>query len=119
MPRHMITYPAEMRETPEGQYLYGLWNRMRHGGRDKHFEQYSQFYNWAIANGYTYGASFRRIDEKKPWGRKNCVLSMAVETPQRYSEEDKKIISQWNRTVNRFRVCCGLKPFPVEVENNG
>lgn len=119
MPRHAIKYSDEMLNTPEGTYLYGLWQRMRRGGREKYFDSYHNFYKWAMAQGYKFGALIRRIDESRMWSRRNCEVYIPKGERHLRGDDCREFISRWNRSVNRFRVRLGLKPFPVEVEYDG
>lgn len=120
MARRNIKYPAELRESMEGQFLYSLWQRIRRRGREPLFDQYSNFYAWAMENGYKYGMVLYIIDVSKPCGPGNCEWVMPKQQEQpTYKEQDRRRISEWNRTVNRIRVYYGMTPFPVEVENDG
>lgn len=119
MPRHLVQYDDKMRNTPEWSYLYALWQRMRRSGREKYFDKYHNFYKWAMEHGFKHGLNLRRIDDTKPWSRKNCEVVTPYNPRLLYGEEVRKRISDWNRAVNRIRVYYGMKPFPVEVEYDG
>lgn len=115
MPRHAIIYPKEMRHSQDGEYLYGVYRRICRQDQHPEFENFISFYEWATANGYQYGMRLHRLDGTKAYSPDNCVWLPPVR-PDRpfYSEEDRKRIADWNRTVNRIRRHFKMKPFPVE-----
>lgn len=119
MPRHSITYPKDIKETPDGKHIYGVWVRIRRMKRTTKFADYIAFYEWSMANGYQEGALLKLLDEAKPYGPDNCVWRPATTKDHICGEAARKRIAEWNRTVNRIRVHYGMKPFPVEVECDG
>lgn len=114
MPRHIVVYDKELKNTPEFQPLYSKWAgiRTRRFPISEEFEQFLFFYNWSMANGYEAGARLRLLDESKPYGPYNCIWEPAAMRPE-WTAEEMERISKWNKTVNLFRIHFGLEPFPV------
>ena len=115
MPRHTFKYPPEIRETPVGKHLYGVWLRIRMK-RSPEFENYTDFYAWSMANGYREGTLLQLLDEEKDYSPDNCVWRPANTDGRFFGEAAREWVAKWNKTVNRFRVYYGMEPFPEEVE---
>lgn len=115
-------YDPGIRQTPAGTRLYPYWKKVRTLNHDEQFENYADFYGWAINNGYTIGSKLCRIDDTKPYGPDNCMWK-TKEVRREESEAERKKrtgdnarIRAWNKTVNKLRVACGKPPFPVDED---
>lgn len=82
------------------------------------FENFSNFYAWAMENEYFSGATLRRCDTGQPYSPDNCYFSKPVDQPTFYGVEREDFIRRWNRSVNPFRKAAGLEPFAEEVADN-
>lgn len=103
-------YCQEIKEHPEFKSLY-----YRFGGSSelkKGFDDFLEFFEWSLDNGYEPGAKLRRKDEGKPWNPDNLYWKAPdVKIQPFFGEEQKEAIEKWNKTVNRIRVHYGLEPF--------
>lgn len=110
MPRHRDIYDKDLKETPEFQYLYGKWARMRKLPHSKRFDRFLDFYNWSMANGFVMSAMLRLRDESKMYSPANCFWEQTADKKPFFSEEDKAWMAGWNKAVNRIRVYYGMEP---------
>lgn len=99
-------YDPALRQTEHGAKLYQCWRRVRSFPHCEEWEYFPNFYEWAMANGYTTEVWLRRVDESKPYEPGNCTW---------YIHGDKKNVpaswaDSWNETVNRIRKYYGMPP---------
>ena len=116
MPRHEIIYDPVAKESPEWRHLYGQWLAIRKSKFGNEFELFNDFYNWAMSNGYVFGARLIRIDQNKPFGPNNCFHYLKPKPEQKpdFVPMDEQWIRKWNETVNRIRIHYGMKPLCTE-----
>lgn len=112
MPRHSYTYPVKMRITDEGRSLYAIWRRVRHNACDA-FQQYTDFFEWAVQNGYTVGARLRRLDETVEYRPDNCSFTPSYGDQKPLTLDERVRANEWNKTVNKIRRVYGMKPFEI------
>lgn len=109
MPRHEITYPAEMIKTESGSSLYNRWRKLRVEPHDPAWDDYREFYGWGMSNGYEVGSKLHRLDDAKPYSPDNCEWRLMDSRPFK-GEEKQEFIDRWNNAVNRIRLHFGMKP---------
>lgn len=107
------TYDPELRKTEHGSKLYSYWKNVHRATDAKEFEEFIDFYNWSMLNGYTLGARLFRYDTDEPYSPDNCFWvakgERAIEQgypPHRYPTREK----QWDEVVNRIRLHYGMAP---------
>ena len=110
MPRHRDIYDKDLKETPEWQFLYGQWAKMRKLPHSKLFDRFLDFYNWSMANGFAIPAKLRLVDESKMYSPANCLWVHPADNQHSFSAEQKESIEKWNKTVGRIRAYYGLEP---------
>ena len=105
-------YDREMKTTEHGRRLYACWLRIHRDKVSTEFEQYPDFFNWAMANGYTVGAMISRYDESEPHSPENTfwIPHEAWASTSKEMRRDLKWEKQWDATVNRIRQRCGMEP---------
>ena len=109
MPRHKVVYDPKLKETPEWKSLYERFRKIKD---DATFNDFLEFYNWSMANGFEMGVKLIREDISKPFSPENCRWSAPAERkPDLHGAERETAIKKWNEAVNRIRVHFGLKPF--------
>lgn len=109
-----VPYPKEMMVSDEGKTLYGMWRRVRKNTDEFGlFASYPKFYTWAMDNYFCIGRKLRRYDESLPYSPENCVFVPGSPEDRPLTADQRKMASEWNRTVNVFRKACGLKLFEV------
>ena len=100
-------YDPALRNTECGMNLYNVWRRVRRGLHIDEWDYYPNFYEWAMRNGYTLGATLRIIDTNKPYAPDNCTWYIPGDgnrhVPVSFADE-------WNKTVNRIRKHYGMPP---------
>ena len=107
-----ITYDPEMRNTEHGGRLYAYWKRIKGSDISQEFKKYTDFYAWAMQNGYTLGAKLFKHDQDEPYGPDNCYWiprSEWVNNPPAPSR-DYVFEQKWDETVNRIRRYYGMEP---------
>ena len=105
MPRR--SYDPELRTSEHGRRLYETWKRIRKSEHDASFENYQDFYNWAIANGYSLGDILMRRSASLPYDPKNCYWK-ASKRDDMSAEWAIDWCEKWNKTVNVLRRYFGL-----------
>lgn len=112
MPTARITYDPELRQTDHGRRLYSLWKRLRKSAYTQDFEQYPDFFKWAMASGYTIGAKLFRYNAEEPFSPGNCFWGHRVDQTVMEKELRRKPDweKSWDATVNRIRVHYGMEP---------
>ena len=105
-------HDPEMIHSEHGRRLYAKWKRLREDEHSPEFEQYHDFYNWAMANGYTVGAKLFREYESEPYSPENCywVPHEAWAFTTKEMRRDPEWEKSWDATVNRIRLYCGMEP---------
>lgn len=100
MPKHYgEPYDPALRKTEVGSKLYTMWKKVRKNPHCKEFENFPNFYAWAVCNGYTVGDRLILIDESMPYCPDNCDWAIK---PGEWTHE-------WNRAVNRIRKHYGME----------
>lgn len=75
-------YPPGSRDTDIGDHLYELWRSMRKRKYNSpEFDDYANFYEWAIASGYSLGCWLIRNDKSKPYSPYNCFFRIPKQKP--------------------------------------
>lgn len=107
-----MVYDPELKETPEWESLYSRYNMWPTNVYKQLFDNFLDFYNWSMANGFAIGAKLVRWDVEKPYTPDNCrwVLSENKKIKVTIAERDE-FVARWNKSVNRIRVHYGLQPF--------
>lgn len=114
-------HDPNLRYSEKGKRLYGFWKRIHRNIDSPEFEQFTDFYYWAIANGYTDRARLYRYDREEPYSPENCfwvpVGDVAgTKEPQKNGEQsniyylDSTWMRKWDETVNRIRLHYGMEP---------
>ena len=112
MPRHIVRYDKDLKETPEWKSLYGRYNSFNNRKYRQLFGSFQAFYDWSMANGFAMGARFDRLDPSKPYTLDNCCWVLNDASMLRMTADERtEAIKKWNETVNRIRVHFGMKPF--------
>ena len=107
-----VFYDPEMRQSDHGRRLYDYWRKVKKDTDSEEFMEFPDFFNWAMANGYTVGAKLFRYDAEDPFSPENCFwvsrsdCANGATSPPRDREWEQK----WDETVNRIRVHYGIKP---------
>ena len=100
------TYDPALRLTDHGKRLYQLWRRIRRSPHAPEFEQFPDFYQWAMDNHYESSDRIVLINCEKPFSPDNCKFKHCSVT----MKCDEQWVAEWNRTVNRLRKHWGLPP---------
>ena len=116
-------YDPAIMKTQVGETLYIKWLRLHVKECCPEFEDFMNFYNWAMESGYTYGDSLYRIDTKAPFTPDNCAWKKEPDTikgciskAKRYN--DQKRIDSWNNLVNSIRKAQGMEPLQATKKEN-
>lgn len=101
-------YDPSIRTSEVGQSLYMAWRRLRRYPHCEEWENYSDFYYWAMENGYTLGSWLLRTDNLEPYSPDNCLWYF----PGTYMkvEDAPAWIDSWNKAVNRIRKYYKMPP---------
>lgn len=110
MPRHKVVYDKDVKETPEWKALYSKWRQIKKCSHSKEFSRCQDFYDWAMANGFEIVAKLELLDDSKPYSPDNCRWKPPEAKKTFYTEEEKRWIAKWNKTVNAIRRHYGMKP---------
>lgn len=86
------------KELPYGEQLRKRWCKLVKEPHTRTWNDFAQFYDWAIANGYGPNRQVRRIDKSKPWRPGNCKVAEMLSDPQSDSFD-----TLWDATVAAFR----------------
>lgn len=112
-------YNPEIIKTEVGQDLYNKWRTVKRNVPENGlFNDFENFYNWSIQNGYKKGTTLIRCDKEKPFEPGNCVFVQIGEKDVTYYPSDYVQIYRWNKTVNRLRKVAGLQLFPEMPEGD-
>lgn len=101
---------------PRSIILYDIWNLILHRPHDPAFNEYNDFFWWAIENGYGKGKELYRLDEEKPYSPDNCGWRQIDYNTARANFNEKEFVEKWNKAVNRIRLHYGMDPLPVSTE---
>ena len=110
MARHKVIYDKATKETPEWKSLYSKWRQIKKCSHSKEFSRCQDFYDWAMANGFEIAAKLELLDDSKPYSPDNCRWKPPEVKKTFYTEEEKRWIAKWNKTVNVIRRYYGMKP---------
>ena len=111
-----VTYDPEMRKTDHGRRLYGYWKKVHRYTEAPEFKKFSDFFGWAMSNGYIVGAKLLRYDETQPFSPENCFWARRDECVGiGYGKGDTLYRNltweqKWDEAVNRIRVHFGMEP---------
>lgn len=113
MPK-VVNYDPAIRETPEGSRIYSFWRKVRGEEHAQVFEDFSDFYEWAVKT-YVFSARLKRKDPTKPHSPDNSYFEppkQARPTADEFSEKQIEWMYEWNRAVNRIRKYYNMAPLP-------
>lgn len=99
-------YDPALRQTEHGSKLYTTWRSFRNRPHCDKWDNFPNFYEWAMQSGYEVGAWLMRDDKNGPFDPDNCFWFQPC-TESRISQE---FIDKWNETVNRIRKYYGMPP---------
>lgn len=105
-----IAYDPDLKATPEWKFLYYKWMQIRKLEHSDDFNNFLDFYNWAMSHGYVCGAKLGRLYDSKPYSPDNCLWDGPMFEDPNFTEEQKMWISKWNEAVNRIRRHYGMEP---------
>jgi hypothetical protein len=112
-----VIYPPEIRKSQSWKRLYSYWKKVRSEAHAPAFDNFMNFYNWAMNNGYADNRKLRKVDPSRPWVPDNGTwLPIEPGTGKIYGRNTREAVVRWNETVNRLRIHYGMKPFPLEEE---
>ena len=108
-----ITYDPEIRKSESGSRIYGAWKRLRKHPYNPIFEEFQNFYKWAISEGYVIGDKLMRRDESLPYAPGNCYWKSPKDEdiPEEISAAwALEWCEKWDETVSKLRKHFGLPP---------
>ena len=109
MPRHEFTYDKKSKETPEWKSLYGKWRYLLKRPHSAEFNEFLNFYQWSIANGFELGARLDLLCDSEPYSPDNCQWMPPADKQCINREGVPELIDLWNNTVNRIRRHYGME----------
>jgi hypothetical protein len=62
-----VIYPPEIRKSQSWERLYYYWKNVRSEAHAPAFDNFMNFYNWAMNNGYADNRKLRKVDPNRPW----------------------------------------------------
>lgn len=99
------TYDPALRESEHGKRLYYYWKEAHKKLHIAEWDDFPNFYEWAMSNGFELDSKLCLIDSEQPYSPNNCT----------WESSEKETISkaraaEWDAVVNRIRKHFGLEP---------
>jgi hypothetical protein len=109
---------TEITKTELGRSVHDKWCQMRKKFPcSPTFQNFINFYEWAIATGYTGEELLFRKDKTLPYSEDNCYWNIPTKTNKGGNAYYKGQAESWNRTVNAIRKAYGMPPLETKEES--